>query len=195
MEVSYINLINKKDIRKSILDQREKVDTDVRMEWDKDIFNKLINTEFYKNAAVIFVYVSFQSEVDTHKIIKHALLTGKTIYVPKIEPEKNRMEIFKINNLEELKIGYFGILEPQPNYKVADSNNIDLILMPGVAFDRLGGRVGYGKGFYDVFLKKINKEAYKIALTYDFQVLDKVPMDEFDVKIDGIITNEQQYII
>lgn len=63
--------------------------------------------------------------------------------------------------------------------------------MPGIAFNKSGGRVGYGKGFYDVFFRKLNKRVDKIALAYDFQILSKVPMNEYDVKIDGIITNEQ----
>lgn len=186
-----MNLQDKKDIRRVILDQREKVDIGIRSEWDNNIFFKLINSEFYKNANVIFTFVSFKSEADTHQIIKYALQSNKTVYAPRIESKENGIEIFKINNLEELKVGYFGILEPKASCQAADSNNIDLILMPGMAFDRLGGRVGYGKGFYDVFLRKMNKRVDKIALAYDLQILSKVPMNKFDVKIDGIITNEQ----
>jgi 5-formyltetrahydrofolate cyclo-ligase len=93
--------------------------------------------------------------------------------------------------LEELKDGYFSALEPQASCQIADSNNIDLILTPGIAFDRSGGRVGYGKGLYDVFLRKMKKRVDKIALAYDFQILSKVPMNEYEVKIDRIITNEQ----
>ncbi|HEX9026827.1 MAG TPA: 5-formyltetrahydrofolate cyclo-ligase [Clostridium sp.] len=186
-----MNLEDKECIRRIILDQREKVDTCIRSEWDKNIFLKLINSEFYINANVIFTFVSFKSEVDTHQIIKYALQSNKTVYVPKIESKERGIEIFKIDNLEELKIGYFGILEPQASCQAVDSNNIDLILLPGIAFDRLGGRVGYGKGFYDAFLRKMNKRVDKIALAYDFQILSKVPMNELDVKIDGIITNDQ----
>lgn len=181
---------DKKDIRRFILGQREKIATNIRMEWDKNIFELLINSEFYTNASVIFAFVSFKSEVNTHIIIEHALKNSKTIYVPRIQSMEKGMEIFKINSLEDLKTGYFNILEPKESCFPADSNNIDLILMPGVAFDRQGGRVGYGKGFYDGFLRRMNKEVDKIALAYDFQILDKVPMDEFDIKIDGLVTNE-----
>lgn len=185
-----MDLLNKRVIRSSILEQREKINTSIRKEWDKNIFDLLINSEFYKNANVIFVFVSFKSEVDTHPIIEHALKNFKTIYVPKIQSKEKGMEIFKISSLEDLKTGYFDILEPKESCPVADSNNIDLILMPGVAFDLKGGRVGYGKGFYDVFLSRMSKKVNKIALAYDFQIVDKVPMDQFDVKIDGIVTNE-----
>jgi 5-formyltetrahydrofolate cyclo-ligase len=190
-----MDLQNKKDIRNFILEKREKVDPDIRKEWDKIIFSNLINSDFYKNASVIFAFVSFKSEVETHQIIKQALKDSKIIYVPKIRSREKGMEIFKIDSLDELKTGYFGILEPQESCPAAGSSTIDLILMPGVAFDRQGGRLGYGRGYYDSFLRKMNKRVDKIALAYDFQILDKVPMDEFDVKIDGFITNEGGYFL
>lgn len=188
-----MDFLNKKDIRKHILGRRDKVELDIRREWDKGIFSKLIYSEFYKNAKIIFAFVSFESEVDTHQIINQALKDSKTICVPRIESKERGMEIFKINSLDELETGYFGILEPKKSCPSIDPQKIDLILMPGVAFDREGGRVGYGKGFYDNFLRKMNKKVDKIALAYDFQLLDKVPMDEFDVRIDGVITEQQLY--
>jgi len=186
-----MDLQNKKDIRKFILEQREKIDDNIRSEWDKNIFDLFINSELYKKAKVIFVFVSFKSEVNTHQIIETALKDSKTIYVPKIQLKEKGMEIFEINSLEQLKLGYFNILEPQEGCLSAPMDSIDLILMPGVAFDRRGGRVGYGKGFYDRFLRNMIKTVNKIALAYDLQILDKVPMDEFDVRIDGIITNKE----
>ncbi|MBC8062338.1 MAG: 5-formyltetrahydrofolate cyclo-ligase [Clostridiaceae bacterium] len=186
-----MDLRDKNNIRSFILEQREKVNNDIRKQWDEGIMIQLLESEFYKKSRVIFVFVSFKSEVNTHKIIEHALKHSKIIYVPKIKSKENVMEIFQINSLKDLKTGYFNILEPEESCLAADSNNIDLILMPGVAFDRLGGRVGYGRGFYDEFLRKMDKSVDKIALAYDFQILDKVPMDEFDVKIDGIVTNRE----
>jgi 5-formyltetrahydrofolate cyclo-ligase len=186
-----MDLQSKTDIRRFILEQREKVNHHTREEWDKSVFLKLINSEFYKKASVIFAFVSFRSEVDTHRIIARALEDSKIVCVPKINSKEKGIEIFKINSLEELDSGYFGVLEPKEGCPVVEPDDVDLILMPGVAFDRQGGRVGYGKGFYDRFLRNMNKKVDKIALAYDFQILDKVPMDEFDVPIDGIITNEQ----
>lgn len=177
-------------IRKKMIEYRDSLDNDIRKKWDANIFNNLINSCFYKEADSIFTFVSFKSEVNTHKIIEHALKQRKTIYVPKIESKEKGMEIFKITKFEDLKKGYFGILEPTEGCTNGKSSDIDLILMPGVAFDRHGGRIGYGAGFYDRFLSSMKKKVDKIALAYKFQVLDEVPMEDKDVRIDGIITEE-----
>lgn len=181
----------KKDIRKQILQQRESLNINIRLKRDEIIYDKLINSEFYKNAHTIFAFVSFKSEVDTHKIIKHALEDGKTICIPKIESKAKGIELFKITSFNQLKEGYFGILEPSNECEAVEGYSIDLILMPGVAFDRQGGRLGYGAAFYDRFLSKLKKHVDKIALAYQLQVIDSVPMDDKDVPIDGVITEEE----
>lgn len=190
-----MDLQTKKEIRKFIIEKRETIDYGTRIEWDSNIFNKLINSEFYKNARVIFAFVSFKSEVDTHQIINRAIMDKKIICVPKIKSRDKEIEIYKINSLSDLSKGYYGILEPSDNCPTIDSNNIDLILMPGSAFDRKGGRVGYGMGYYDRFLVKMDRDVDKIALAYDFQVLDKVPMEERDIRINGIITNKEFILV
>lgn len=188
---SNMGLQTKKEIRKFIIGKRDGINDSIKKEWDINIFNKLVNSEIYKKARVIFAFVSFKSEVDTHQIINRALMDNKTVCVPKIRSKDKGIEIYRINSLLELREGYHGILEPLDNCPAVESNDIDLILMPGVAFDRQGGRVGYGMGYYDGFLIRMNKNVDKIALAYDFQVLDKVPMEERDIRINGIITNEE----
>lgn len=180
----------KKQIRKEILDIRDSLEEEIRNKWNESIFSRLINSEFYKRARTIFIFVSFKSEVDTHKIIEYSIEKGKIICVPKIKSKQIGIEVFKIDSFKDLKEGYFNILEPVEGCISVDKNDIDLILMPGVAFDRHGGRIGYGGGFYDRFLSSMNKTADKIVLAYNFQVLDEVPMEENDVRVDGIITEE-----
>lgn len=189
-----MNIQEKTEIRKQVLEYREAIDISMRSKWDESIFNKLVNSDLYKKANTIFAFVSFRSEVDTHEIIKYAIKDGKTICVPKIQSKQKGMEIFKINGFEQLEKGYFGILEPTEGCSTIHSKGLDLILIPGVAFDRKGGRVGYGAAFYDRFLAELDKKVDKIALAYHFQVLDNVPMDEHDIRIDGVIT-EEEFII
>lgn len=187
--------MEKKEIRKKILEYRETIDPEERSKWDESIFNKLINCDLYKCANTIFAFVSFKTEVDTHKIIKHALDNGKTICVPKINSKQEGVKLYKIDSFDQLKKGYFGILEPSESCPAVNSNDLDLILMPGVAFDRHGGRVGYGAAFYDRFLSNMNRQVDKIALAYHFQVLESVPMSEHDVRIDGIITEQESIVV
>lgn len=182
--------LSKKEYREEVLALRSQLDIHTKNQWDNIILDKLINSDYYKNSSVIFAFVSFRDEVDTHKFIKQALKDGKTICVPKVPSKKQGMETHIIKGFEDLKEGYFGILEPIDGCTKASPDDIDFILMPGVAFDLEGGRVGYGAGFYDKFLAKLNKDVPKIAIAYDFQLYEKVPTDEFDIKIDGIITNK-----
>jgi 5-formyltetrahydrofolate cyclo-ligase len=186
-----MNIGEKDSIRKQIIEHRDSIDINTKGQWDEDIFNSLIKSEWYKKANTIFAFVSFKSETDTHKIIKYAIHDGKTICVPRIKSKQKGIEIFKIDSFDQLEKGYFGILEPIESCLAVESKDIDLILMPGVAFDRQGGRLGYGAGFYDRFLSKINTSVDKIAVAYHFQVLDNIPMDEHDVRIDGIVTEEE----
>jgi len=186
-----MNIQDKKDIRDKILKQRETIDVDTKNQWDDNIFNNLVNSELYKKAKTIFAFVSFKSEVDTHRIIKRAFEDKKIICVPKIESKQKGMEAVKINGFDQLKEGYFGILEPVEGCPAIDNKAIDLIFVPGVAFDKQGGRLGYGAAFYDRFLANIDESVEKIAIAYNFQILDHIPMDEHDVRIDGVITEEK----
>jgi len=181
---------DKREIRKLILKKRDSIPIEVRKEWDGIIMRKLIKSNYYSKSKIIFTFVSFGTEVDTHEIIRYALKDGKTVCVPKIPSKERGIEVFEIKGFEDLKAGYYNILEPVEGCKRIEGEDIDLILMPGVAFDREGGRIGYGGGFYDRFLKDIKKPIPKIALAYGIQLVEKVPAYDFDVKIDGIITNE-----
>ena len=104
------------------------------------------------------------------------------------------MDAVKISSVENLKKDRYGIPEPEEDAPHINPDKLDLIVAPGVAFDNRGGRIGYGAGYYDRYFKKISNERSniikKIALAYNFQVIDNVPMDEQDVKIDCIITEK-----
>ncbi|MGE5628778.1 MAG: 5-formyltetrahydrofolate cyclo-ligase [Solirubrobacterales bacterium] len=181
--------MNKADIRKNILMKRDNISDMVKSEWDEIIFERVISTDFYKNSKDIFIFVSFRSEVDTHKIIKNAIKEGKNIYVPKVISKEEGMRAYKINNFEDMQKGYYGILEPKEYCREISPIDIDLVIMPGAAFDKNGGRIGYGGGYYDRFLTLLKGNVKKVALAYKFQVLDLVPMEENDIRVDEIITN------
>lgn len=180
---------DKKKIRDLINKRKSLLNREIKEILDDNIFNKIIKSEAYKRAETIFIYVSFSGEVDTHRLIEYALKDNKVVCIPKVISKKDGMKAVQINSLKELTEGLYGILEPSSFQKEVSKDKIDLVFMPGVAFDMNGGRVGYGGGFYDKFLKEVSKDTIKIALAYDFQILNKVPIEPHDEKVNGIITN------
>lgn len=185
----------KKALRKEILTRRKNIDAAEKEEMDKKILNRFFESKYYREAKNIFIYISYDSEINTREIINKAFKDGKKIYVPRTEFETRLMDAVEITSFDNLIKSSYGILEPSMEILQINPNNLDLIVVPGVAFDRNGGRMGYGAGFYDRYFKKINeddiKRIVKLALAYDFQVLEKVPMSVQDVPVDFIITEKE----
>lgn len=149
------------------------------------IANNLCNTKEYQSAQVVYIYFSYNQEVITKNIIVHALAHGKKVAIPKVE--KGKIVFYYMNGLEDVKVGYQGIYEPLQKQQ-ANETEI-LMIMPGLAFDRKGNRMGYGGGFYDNYLlDNVSKIRVKIALAYDFQVIDQLNVEQHDQKVDIIIT-------
>lgn len=185
----------KKALRKEILTRRKNIDAAEKGEMDKKILDRFFESKYYKEAKNIFIYISYDSEINTIEIINKAFKDGKKIYVPRTEFETRLMDAVEITSFDNLIKSSYGILEPSMEVLQVNPNKLDLIVVPGVAFDRNGGRMGYGAGFYDRYFKKINKDnikrIVKLALAYDFQVLEKVPMSVQDVPVDFIITEKE----
>jgi len=179
----------KRELRKSMKLRRSELSDCERQERDNIIYEKLISSEAYLKAKVIFIYISYGDEVNTHSIVKHALSIGKRICVPKVISKETGMKSIEIKSLDELNAGAYGILEPHSEGIVVKPDEIDMIILPGLAFDKKGGRLGYGGGFYDRYLTQVKGNTVKAALAYNFQIIEKVPTEEFDVPIDYIITN------
>ena len=183
--------MDKKLLRKTMIEKRDAVDILDRQKADKEIKNTLINEEFYYMSKNIFIYVGFGSEINTSIYIKKFLDDGKKIYVPKIKKASRIMEAVEINGLEDLMENRFGILEPGDENQGVKKEILDLIILPGVAFDEKGGRLGYGGGYYDTFLQDTLSGITKVALAYDFQIIDLIPLEDHDMKADYIITEKR----
>lgn len=179
---------SKKDIRSRIISLRDNLSLEERKNYNEEIYKKVLESEYYKKAKVIFIFVSYKTEVDTHAIIKRALEDGKRIAVPKIKTKKEGILPVEIKAFDELSPGNYGILEPVED-NIINKEEIDLILSPGVAFDKNGGRLGYGAGFYDRFISSFVKKIPVVAIGYKVQLVNEVPMDEFDMRVSDIITN------
>ncbi|MFH2028520.1 MAG: 5-formyltetrahydrofolate cyclo-ligase [Nanoarchaeota archaeon] len=180
----------KHKIRKEILKKRNALTkTQIKLR-SKKIEKILFSLKEYKKAKTVMFYVSFGSEVFTHDMIKDAL-KSKIVVVPKTLD--HRMTPSLIKSFKELNCkDKYGILQPF-KVKRADKNKIDLVIVPGVAFDLDGYRIGYGKGYYDKFLKGMRAE--KIGLAYEFKMIKKVPNEEHDIKVDKVVTEKDVYKI
>lgn len=184
--------MDKKNLRKKILKHRGQLTESDIVEFSKIIASKLYETEYYKKAKRIMSFISTGNEVDTHGIIKKSISVGKSTTVPFTIHSPREMKASELFDFSELEISYHNILAPKREFhRFVDPGTIDLILVPGVAFAKNGYRVGYGGGYYDRFLSEIDKDVMKIALGFDLQVVDKVPVEEFDIPVDLIITEKR----
>lgn len=176
----------KESIRQKLLLLRSLLPQDEVQKRSELIFQNLKRLPIFNNANVIHTYVSSKkNEVDTIEIIKYLFSIGKRVVVPVVD-KKNKILIHsELKDLSELKKSTFGILEPEVIREV-NVNEIDIVIVPAVAVDRSGNRIGFGGGYYDKFLSQIDRP--KIALVYDFQIVEKIESKRSDVPVDFIVT-------
>lgn len=175
----------KDDIRKKYFNIRECEKRDSVIEKSGVICKKLAELQEFSAARTIMCYVSTKNEVITHGIIRKAL-ESKKVSVP--AEENGRISISLIRSFDDLKPSRFGILEPE-NKNIIDAGKIDLFIVPGIAFDRNGSRIGYGMGYFDRFLSEASSPI--IALAFDFQLTEHIESEPNDIKMHKIITEKE----
>lgn len=175
------------------MEKRSKLTWEIIKEKSHIIEERLFNLEEYQKSNFIFSFISFKDEVHTHEIIKNSLNMGKRIGVPVTVIKPRKLLVSELKDFEkELEIGYYGILTPKKEYqRILSPNIVDLVLVPGVAFDVEGYRVGYGGGYYDRFFSSLKKDVIKIGLCYDLQILSQVHRDPYDIPVDLIISENR----
>lgn len=187
----------KRRIRKNVLALRDAMTSEVRMEKSSRITKRLFTTEAYRSADVILTYVNYQSEVITTALIKRALADRKLVFAPKVAGDD--MDFYRIMGMSSLKEGYRGILEPSGDEifkeKISFENSKKtLIIMPGAVFDEKRHRIGYGKGFYDRYLMRMEElgiTVHTMALCFECQVLQNIPYGIHDRKPDFVLTEKR----
>jgi len=168
---------------------------------DKDGLSEIIWQRFlalpeYAAAETVMLYVDARSEVRTRPFLTAVIAAGKRVVVPYcVEGE---LELFCLESMEELAPGHFGIQEPRPPLrqlpgKRVEPGALDLVMVPGLAFDRRGGRAGYGKGYYDRLLVRTRPETRRVAVAFECQLFPEVPMLEYDVFMDKVVTEGAMY--
>lgn len=162
-----------------------------KAEKDSAIKGNLLKLEEYKKAGSILFFASFRSEVNTIPMIESALAQGKAVLLPKVNRKTKKLDIFEIKSIQELEKGFMGIPEPA-ELRPKKPGNADIILFPGAAFDLAGGRLGYGGGYYDKMLSSRNgKKAHLIALAYELQIEEKIPIEPHDIRVEKIVTEKR----
>ncbi|MCD6336579.1 MAG: 5-formyltetrahydrofolate cyclo-ligase [Candidatus Latescibacteria bacterium] len=180
-------------VRKRMIAQRGALSAEAVRESSEAIRRRVLALSEVAEARVIHCYVSAKpNEVDTRRLISEALEEGKRIVVPVTKLWQRRLDHSEIEYLDELEPSVFGLLEPKEECRRRIGiGEIDLVIVPGLAFDPRGNRIGFGGGFYDRFLSKV--QAPKIALAYSFQVLEKIEAGPHDVRMDKVVTDERVY--
>lgn len=190
---------SKKDIRKEILDKRNGLIKDEVVGKSIRITDKLTSFEKFKDSRIIMAYMDFKNEVMTGFLTEHCLKLGKTLAFPLIESFQGIKKICAYepkDHTNGLKPGTFGILEPVGELsRKIDPKEIDMVIVPGVAFDTKGNRIGYGAGYYDVFLKEVKDGCLKVGIAFELQVIENIPKEEHDVSLDAIVTESRVVLI
>lgn len=184
---------NKKQLRERILQQRNALSTEMRGEKSRAISQRLLSLPQFQSAQWIMSYVTFRSEVDTIPFIEASLVRGKRMVVPVVEKSTRRLLISEIRDIaRELVPGAYGIMEPAENFwRIISPQLLNLVVVPGVAFDLQGNRLGYGGGYYDRFLKTLSPGVSLIAVAFDLQVVEKIPAEHHDLKVHLIVTESR----
>ena len=179
----------KKELRKRILNIRNSMSIENVEKNSSIIIDKIVNTDIYKQSKVVFIYMDFNKEVMTSQLIKRMLSEKKRVVIPYTDTINTELIPSEITKQADLKLNSFGYYEPVSIMPV-DPEEIDLVIVPGVVFDKQLNRIGFGKGYYDKILIKLKPSAVKIAVAHEFQVFELIPTEEHDIKMDMIITEK-----
>lgn len=173
-----------------------------RQQPEKDAVSERIVRRFmdlpeYEKAGTVMFYVDVRDEVRTRQALPEALASGKRIVVPYCLD--GELELFWLENMDELELGMYRILEPKVELRDVASKrltptDLDLVMVPGVAFDRNGGRTGHGKGYYDKLLQHARKDAPLVALSFECQLFEEIPAESHDIFMDKVVTEDSVYV-
>lgn len=185
----------KQTLKSEIFEKRKSIPKKEIKEKSAKIKERLYSLPEFKHSKNILFYVSFNNEVDTIETIRELLKNKeenkKNIIVPYVEKGNPILQLSELKNFSDLEPRTFGILEPKEDKtKKFDANKLDLVIVPGIAFDKNGHRIGYGHGYYDRFLQKLSKNTVKIGLAFELQLIEKIHEEGHDIPVDWVITEK-----
>lgn len=179
----------KDDIRRFINEERAKL----KKEWVKEnswqVQEKLVALPEFRKAKSVCCYCALPGEVETDLVIEMCWTDGKRMCVPAFRREMNQYGLAELRRDSKMVERHFGVSEPE-NLEWIDAESVKFFVVPGLAFDSFGGRVGHGGGYYDRILQGVAKEVFKAGLAFDFQIFERIPVSAGDVGMDVVITEK-----
>ncbi|MDD3653899.1 MAG: 5-formyltetrahydrofolate cyclo-ligase [Desulfotomaculaceae bacterium] len=185
--------MSKTAIRKTVLRARNALSPEEVAAKSTLIIEKIIAMKEYLQAGTVMVYLDFRNEVQTESLVRKALAAEKRVVVPLTDVSRHELKLSILGNYpDDLQPGAYGILEPRPNcFRPIEPGEINLVIVPGVAFDLCGNRLGYGGGYYDRFLTQTGPDTPFIAPAYELQVLPQVFPGKHDIPVHYLITEKR----
>ncbi|MGM0437197.1 MAG: 5-formyltetrahydrofolate cyclo-ligase [Bacillota bacterium] len=188
------NKNSKEKSRKRWMKKRKNVAKENGIKKSKKITKNILSLKEVNQSQNIMIYVSYRSEVNTEKLIISLLNKDKNVFAPYCIKNEKRMEIVKIKNHDkDLEKGAYGIKEPAKSLRTKNEEpeNLDVVIVPAVAFSKNGYRVGYGGGYYDRFLARLTNDTISIGINYEEMVFNSVPKEEHDLAVDILVTDKK----
>ena len=180
--------LTKQDLRSEFLNLRRQIKGEEKARIDALICEHFLLTDYYRRAKKIFMYSPFGSEIDVTLIAKRAMQEGKEVAYPICNTENSTMTFHTVTSFNQLQKGAYSIYEPSSGNSLAISDENTVCLVPALAFNPQGYRIGYGKGYYDRFLKDFN--GISVGLVYKRFVSDRIVIGEYDLPCDVLISEE-----
>lgn len=179
----------KKELRARLLKQRDALSAEFIRQTSQTLQEMLLGLPVFQKAERLMIYVSMDSEVCTDELIHQALHMGKRVMIPYLHKRYGQMDASEIRNLEqEVMVGKFNTRVPKPEYfRPFAPQDLQLIVVPAIAFDLRGNRLGYGGGYYDRYLKRIVPETVRIGINFSCQVVDELPVYQYDMPVDIVL--------
>ena len=183
-------------LRETVLRRRDAMDAATRTALSRAILGEISALAAYRAAGAVLAYAGFGSELETDAFLRRTLDEGKTLLLPRVDRRNRLLDVYEVGDLVgDLEAGTWGIREPRPDRcAMYDPAAADFVLLPGLAFDARGRRLGYGGGFYDRLLSgSLSPRAWLVAGAFEVQMVEEVPMDEHDVPMDAVVTEGGRY--
>jgi 5-formyltetrahydrofolate cyclo-ligase len=184
----------KQIIRKRIMAAREQLQPEARAAHSATITERLLQLHEYHQADTVLGYMNFGAEYASELWVRQVLADGKKLSLPRVNRHTNQLDLYWVDDLEnQLEPGMWGIDEPvvERCERLAALNEVEFVLLPGVAFTRDGVRLGYGGGFYDKLLARMSHRPLLVAAAFALQIVEQIPQEATDLKVERIITEQE----